>query len=162
MAGILQSGQVTPGHAATWAADGTVQDGGPFPSGQRVIASLRGANFNVTSDQPIIIPQNFVAFQINAIIVTNASLSLTTAVGGFYPQSAKGGTPIVAASQAYSALTTPDGLLAVTLASFGQNTRFSSRTLSSIGGVLAIWLSLSTPQGVPASADCYLVGIDLS
>lgn len=162
MTGILQSGAITPGHAATWAADGVLGDGGPFPAGQRVIASLRGANFNVTSDQPIIIPQRFVAFQVTSIIVTNSAVSLTTAAGGFYPAAAKGGTPIVSAAQGYSALSSIDALLAVTLASFGLNTRFSSRNLGMIGGLLAIWLSLTTGQGVNATADVYLCGIDLS
>jgi hypothetical protein len=162
MGAVLQSGQVTPGHSAIWTTDGVVQDGGPFPAGQRVIASLRGANFNTTNDQPIAIPQRFVAFQLTSIIITNASVNLTTAAGGFYPAAAKGGTPIVAAAQAYSSLTTAASLMTATLASFGANTRFSSANLGSIGGLLMIWLSLTTGQGAPATADVYLCGIDLT
>jgi len=162
MGAVLQSGNVTPGHLVTWVTDGVVQDGGATPAAQRVLASLRGANFNITTDQPILIPLNFVAFQLNGIIVTNASISLTTAAGGFYPAANKGGTPIVSAAQAYSALTTPAGLLAVTLAAFGANTRFSSANLGAIGGQLAIWFALTTAQGVNAVADIYLIGTDIT
>lgn len=159
---ILQSGNVTPGHSATWVTDGVLQDGGGVPAAQRVLASLRGANFNITTDQPILIPINFTAFQLTGIVITNASVSLTTAVGGFYPAALKGGTPIVSAAQAYSALTTPAGLLQATLASFGQNTRFSSANLGLVNGFLAIWLSLTTAQGAAATADVYLQGVDLT
>lgn len=162
MVGLLQSGQITPGHAAIWSADGVLQDGGPFPAGQRVIASLRGANFNTTNDQPIAIPQRFVAFQLTSIIITNATASLTTAAGGFYPAASKGGTPIVSAAQTYSALTTSASLMTATLASFGANTRFSAANLGSIGGLLMIWLSLTVGQGAAATADVYLCGQDLT
>jgi hypothetical protein len=50
----------------------------------------------------------------------------------------------------------------MTLSSFGQNTRFSSANLNNIAGFLNIWFSLTTPQGAPATADVYLVGLDLT
>jgi hypothetical protein len=159
---VQQSGVVTPGHAAIWSTTGILQDGGAFPAAARVIGSFRGANFNTTNDQPISIPSRIVAFAITGIIVTNATVSLTTAVGGFYPQAAKAGTAIVSAAQAYSSLTTAAGLLNVTLASFGANTRFSASNLGAIGGILQVWLSLSTPQGGAAQADVYLLGQDLT
>lgn len=162
MGTTVQSGNVTPFHVAQWLADGVIGDGGPITPGQNVIASLRGANFNTTNDQPIIIPQRFVAFRLNSIIVTNATVSLTTAAGGLYPAASKGGTPIVAAAQVYSALTTAASLMTATLASFGSNTRFSAGNLGAINGLLAIWLSLTAGQGVAATADVYLIGTDLS
>ena len=162
MAGILQSGQVTPFHGVQWLADGVVGDGGPGPVGQRVIASLRGANFNTTNDQPLVIPQQFVAFSLRFITITNASASLTTAAGGFYPAASKAGTPIVSSAQAYSALTDNNQLMLPTLAAFGSGTRFSARNLGSIGGLLTIWFSLTTPQGVAATADIYLSALDLT
>jgi len=160
MTGILQSGSVTPGHLAQWVTDGVVADGGVAPF--NVIASLRQANFNITSDQPIVIPVSILAFRLTAVIVTNASISLSAAIGGFYPQSAKGGTPIVSTSQAYSALTTSTGLLTVSLSSFGNNTRFSSVNLGTVAGQLAVWFALTTPQGAPATADIYLTGNNLT
>jgi hypothetical protein len=159
---VQQSGNITPGHLPVWVAPGVIGDGGAALAAQRVLASLRGANFNTTSDQPIAIPQRVTAFALTGIIVTNASLSLTAAVGGFYPQAAKAGTPIVAAAQAYSTLTTANALLNATLAAFGSGTRFSSANLGTIGGLLNIWFALTTAQPVAATADIYLVGIDLS
>ena len=157
---ILQSGTVTPGHLAQWTTDGVIQDGGVSPF--NVIASSRSVNFNTTSDQPISIPFAISAFQLTGIVITNASISLTTAVGGFYPAASKGGTPIVSASQAYSALTTSAGLMQATLASFGSNTRFSAANLGAIGGLLCVWFSLTTPQGAAATADIYLIGSNLT
>jgi len=160
MTGVLQSGAVTPGHIAQWVTDGVIQDGGGLPS--NILASLRQANFNTTSDQPIPIPISIAAFQLTGIIITNTTLSLTTAVGGFYPASAKGGTPIVSAAQAYSALTLSTSLLQATIATFGSTTRFSAANLGLIGGIPNIWFSLTTAQGAPATADIYLLGNNLS
>jgi hypothetical protein len=162
MSGVLQSGVITPNHIATWAAPGVIQDGGAQPAAERVLASLRGANFNTINDQPIAIPLQFVAFMLTRIVITNASISLTTAAGGFYSQASKGGSAIVGSGQAYSALTTSASLLQATLASFGANTRFSVANLGQIGGLLNIWLSLTTGQGAAATADVYICGLDLS
>lgn len=151
---VLQSGNITPYHAVMWAANGVVADGGPMPTG-RVIVAGRSLNFNTVLDQPIVFPQWVTAFRLASIIVTNASISLTTAVGGFYPAASKGGTPIVAATQVYSALTASSKLLLATLASFGSTTRFSSANLATIGGLLAIYFSLTTAQGAAATADIY-------
>src|SRR5215470_8316669 len=102
MTSVQQSGSITSGHVAQWQAIGVIGDGGAAPAAQRVIAALSGANFNTTADQPIAIPQRITAFQLTSIIITHASISLTTAAGGFYPAASKGGTPIVSAAQAYS------------------------------------------------------------
>lgn len=159
---VRQSGLITPGHVVLWSTTGVIQDGGALSAAQQVLASIRSVNFNTTVDQPIAIPQRVTAFQLNGIVITNASVSLTTAAGGFYPAASKGGTPIVSAAQAYSTLTTSAKLLQATLASFGSTTRFSSANLGTIGGLLNIWFSLTTAQGVAAIADVYLVGTDLS
>ena len=156
MTTVQQTGSPTPNHVAMWAANGVIQDGGPMPTG-RVIVSGRSINFNTTNDQPIAIPQYITAFRLANIIITNASISLTTAAGGFYPAAAKSGTPLVSAGQTYAALTTANGLMTATLASFGSGTRFSSSTLNSIAGLLNIWFALSTPQGAPVTADIYFI-----
>lgn len=155
---VEQSGQVTPGHAAIFLTTGVIADGGAIPAAARVLASLRGASFNQTADQLILIPAAITAFALTGIIVTNATLSLTTAAGGFYPQSGKSGTPIVSAAQVYSSLTTATVLLNATLASYGQNTRFSAVNLPDAG----IYFSLTTPQGFDCTADIYLLGVDLT
>lgn len=159
---VQQSGLITPGHVALFATNGVVQDGGALPTSTRVLAQATGVNFNTTNDQPIAIPQRITAFVLTGILITNASTSLTTAVGGFYPQPAKAGVAIVPAIQTYTMLTNTSLILWATLSSFGQNTRFSSANLGTIAGFLNIWFSLSTPQGVPATCDIYLTGLDLS
>lgn len=159
---VQQSGNVTPGHLAAWVTDGVLEDFGPAFGGQTVIASLRGANFNTTADQPIVIPPGIAAFRLQTILVCNAGVSLTTAAGGFYPLASKGGSPIVSAAQVYSALTTINTLMQPTLTSFANTTRFSGATLGQVAGNNAVWFALSTPQGVAATADLYLVGQDLS
>jgi len=162
MSAVQQSGNITPGHLASWVSPGVIRDAGPAASAQKVIASLRGANFNTIFDQPIALPFNLVAFQLTNITVTNSSTSLTSAQGGFYPQPNKAGSPLVAAGQAYSALTGPTSLLPLTLTTAGQTTRFSATTLGSIGGFLQIWFSLTVAQGAMATADIYIMGIDLT
>lgn len=164
---IVQAGNVTPGHSAVWSTDGVLQDGGPILGSNKVLGYVFGANFNSTGDQPILLPASVSVFRPNTIIVTNASVSLTTAVGGFYSASNKGGSQIVASNTTYSTLTTPNALSGLTLTTFGLTTRFSAANLPLLLGpngqyVLAIYLSLTTGQGAPASADVYVTGIDLS
>lgn len=157
MSGVLQSGNVTPGHLAKWVTDGVIADNGPNPYSQRVLASLLNANFNDTSDQPILLPSTLQAFQLTGILVTNASVSLTTAVGGFYPQAFKAGSALVAAGQVYTALTTSLLLMNTTITAYGLANRLTRSQLVD----WAIYFSLTTPQGLAATADIYLLGIEL-
>lgn len=120
---------------------------------QQVLGSLRGANFNTTADQAIAINANVTAFQITGIVVTNCTANLTLAAGGFYPAASKAGTPIVAATQVYSALTSASVLLGVTIAGTPLVTRY---TLSQV------FLSLTTAQSTAATCDVYVNGLDLT
>ena len=86
--------------------------------------------------------------RISKITATNASVSLTTAVGGIYPAAAKGGTAAVANSQVYSALTAAAIALDLTLA--------AGTVVYAKGGQL--YLSLTSPQGAAATADLYVWG----
>lgn len=156
---IQQSGNVSPGHTAVWATDGVLMDGGALPGSQRVITSFINANFNDIGDQPLIIPAAITAFMLTGIIVTNASRSLTAAVGGFYPAASKAGTQLVADTQVYSSLTAATKLLSCTLAAAVATTRYSVANLTD----WAIYFALTTAQGVdPTTADVYVLGIDLS
>ena len=131
--------------------DGTAGAAKWFPHATQVLlASLIGANMNVTTDQPLIPRFDLTAlkYAVNSILVTNASLSLTTAVGGVYTAAAKAGTAIVAATQAYSGLTVSTSLLAATIAAAGSASVFS----------VAPILSLTTAQGAAATVDVYLIG----
>jgi hypothetical protein len=159
MAGILQSNAVTPGHPAIWITDGVIADGGPIPYSSKVLASLIGADFNnANNDQPILLPSLLNAFQLTGIIVANASVSLSVAVGGFYPQVSQGGSAIVSAGQTYSALTSSALLLNATLTAYAQAQYFTRTQLAN----WAIYLNLTTPQGSVATANVYLLGVQLA
>lgn len=155
---IEQSGAVTPGNLALWATTGVLKDGGKPGRMGRVLAQLTSADFNSTSDQPIVLPEAMQAFCITSIIVGNSAISLTTAAGGFYPVANKGGTPIVAASQVYSALTDSTKLMNPTLASYGSTTLFTRSIVTD----WMLYFSLTTAQGIAATADIYILGVDLS
>jgi hypothetical protein len=156
---IVQSGNVTPNHLVSWVAPGVVADGGPsLGASETVLAQLLGANFNTTDDQAIPIVSTITRFCLTRLIVTNPSLSLTTAVGGFYPQPSKGGTAIVANTQVYSTLTAASKLLNPTLTSYGSTTVFDSTILTAF----SLYFALTTPQGVAATGDIYICGIVLA
>jgi hypothetical protein len=119
----------------------------------RVLGTLRSANFNSTADQPISITSSVLVYQITSIVVTNCSVSLTLAVGGFYPAASKSGTPIIAATQVYSALNSASVLLGATVAATPLVTRYTASTL---------YFALTTAQGSAATCDIYIVGNDLT
>ena len=159
---IEQSGSITPGHLAKWVTTGVIGDAGTPANGTPYLAKLLSADFNSILDQAIQFPNTITAFQLTGIVITNASLSLTVAAGGFYPTTAKGGTAVVASTQVYSSLTTAAKLLLATLAANQAATRFSSANLDVIDGYLTMYLSLTTAQGIAAVADIYILGTDLS
>ena len=157
MTNVLQGGNVTRGHLATWQTNGVIGDGGAPSYYTQVLASLTSADFNSTDDQAIALPDTLNYFQLTGIIVAGASLSLDTAVGGFYPAASKGGSAIVANSQTYSSLTGATLLLSTTLTSYAQTAYFSRTQLAD----WAIYFSLTTAQGAAATASIFLVGIPL-
>jgi hypothetical protein len=131
---------------------GTV--GGPYglsdamPS-MLLLGVLLGANMNSTVDQPIVLECS--KYRLREILITNASVSLTTAVGGIYDAASKGGNALVPATQAFNALT--GATLAI------------SPPLTGVTGQIAtaqtIFLSLTTGQGAAATADIYVYGTEL-
>lgn len=131
----------------------SVSTGVVTPGLQRVLGSLRGANFNSTADQAIAIAPTITAFQLTSIIVTNCSTSLTTAAGGFYTAASKGGTVLVLAITTYTGLTGATVVVNPTIVTATLPVRY---TLSSI------FFSLTTGQGSAATCDVYVMGIDLT
>ncbi len=122
-----------------------------FPEDYRVIGKLIGADMNVTTDQAITIQglgDQFSKYVVERIVVTNASISLTTAAGGVYTAASKSGA-IVAAGQVYSALTAATKYVALTL---------TGASLTDVLTVSTIYLSLTTGQGAAATADVYIYG----
>lgn len=112
-----------------------------------LLGKLASADMNSAADQAIAInlPTNG-KYVIRNIVVTNASISLTTAVGGIYAAASKT-TPIVANSQAYTTLTASTKVMdLVVLVS------------ADIRSEATLYLSLTTAQGAAATADIYVFG----
>lgn len=123
----------------------------PNRFGQILLGQLISANMNSTADQQITIFSAPAKYIIRRIVVTNASVSLSTAAGGVFPQASKGGTAIVAAGQVYSGLSGSAKFIDLTITS----------SYTSSGDVLTatnIFLSLATAQGTAATADVYVFG----
>ncbi len=89
-----------------------------------------------------------IKYSVEYIVVTNASLSLTTAAGGFYTAASKSGA-IVAAGQVYSALTAATKFIKATL---------TGTALTDLQAGTNLYFSLTTGQGAAATADIYVFG----
>ena len=124
----------------------------PARFGGILLGSLIAANFNSTADQQITIFSNPSKYIIRRIVVTNASASLTTAAGGIYTAVSKGGTAVVASSQAYTTLTGSTLFLDLTLNTSG------SANITVKSSIPNLYLSLTTAQGTAATADVYVYG----
>lgn len=111
-----------------------------------LLGKVSGVNMNVTTDQSIII--NSSNYIIRSIVVTNASTSLTLAVGGVYTAAGKV-TAVVSSAQAYSLLTSSTKTLDLTLNALGLSDRRTETTL---------YLSLTTAQGTSSTVDIYIFG----
>lgn len=112
-----------------------------------MLGALTAANFNSTADQSITIRS--ARYVVRRIVVDNASINLTTAVGGFYTGAGKAGTVIVANTQVYTALTTSAKWVDLTIAATPLTDVLTSTT---------IFFSLTTPQGVAATGDIRVYG----
>jgi hypothetical protein len=124
----------------------------PQQFGGILLGKLISADMNSTSDQRIVMFSNPSKFILRRIVVTNASISLTTAAGGVYTAASKGGTAVVASSQAYSSLSASTLFLDLTLSTSGS----ASTTVKS--SIPNLYLSLTTAQGAAATADVYVYG----
>lgn len=117
--------------------------------GQLAVFRSIGVNMNSTADQALTKVGVFTKWRVAAIFVTNASISLTTAAGGFYTGASKGGTILVANTQVYTTLSAASKILNCTLAASANTDVFDAST--------AVYLSLTTPQAVAATADAYVI-----
>ena len=124
----------------------------PQQFGGILLGKLIRANMDSTADQRIVMFSNPSKFILRRIVVTNASISLTTAAGGVYTATSKGGTAVVASSQAYSSLSASTLFLDLTLNTSGS----ASTTVKS--SIPNLYLSLTTAQGAAATADVYVYG----
>ena len=122
------------------------------PQNETLLFWLSAANFNSTADQALTPMLNFASYLVTRIRIVDASISLTTAAGGFYTGASKGGVTVVAAGQTYSALTGPTLGMDATISAAGMD-----RLVASI-----MYLSLTTAQGSAATAGVYVIGIPLT
>lgn len=125
-----------------------------FMGRQQVLGSYQGVNLNsATTDHAIPMPAGVKQYMVTDCILTNVTVSLTSATGGLFTSTGGGGTAL-AANQALSALTgTATQALKMTMAAAAGNTRLTAGTLQ--------WRT-GTAQGVAATGDVYVLGIDLS
>lgn len=139
--------------AAQFGSGGSVTVNNTAANTNRVLCSIRAANFNTTTDQLCTIPAGVTAWVPTSILVTNCSGTFTLAAGGVYPATSKGGTALVAAGQVYTALTGATVVLGLTLAATIATTRQTTNSL---------YLSLTTGTGGTATCDFYAIGNDLT
>lgn len=125
-----------------------------------VLGLLKGANFNVTTDQAITIdPMTSTSlgymtaatkYKITEIYVTNCSTGITVATGGFYNATSKGGTIVGATTTTYTACTS---------STTQQSLKAVTNMDTTIWTAATFYLSLTLAQGGAATGDVYIVGI---
>lgn len=117
----------------------------------RLIAVAKGVNANALGDtaMQVINATNWTA---TTVVLSNASISLTTAAAGIFTAVAAGGTA-VRTNAALSALTasTVTSAAAATAAAIALNTTAQT-----------IYFNVATAQGAAATLDVYVYGYDLS
>ena len=111
---------------------------------ENLLATLVGANFNITTDQSIALPGG--VYRLTKITTTNTSTSMTTAAGGFYTAASKAGAPLVAAAQVYSGMVTAPNVVTCTLANV-------------LSVLTPIYFALTSGQGTAATADIRVYGV---
>ena len=127
---------------------------GGIAPGEVLLGELIGANMNSTADQVIPLSYPSRHFFITRIIVSSASISLTTAVGGIYQAASKAGTPLVANTQAYSTLTAA----AVNAAGSALALTLATVVTTGIFDLTKLYFSLTTAQGAAATANIRVYG----
>ena len=130
---VASQGMIAPSNVARWIAYG------------------KAVAMNSTSDQALIMIGVPASYRVLGVTVTNCAATPSGAVGGVYTTTGKGGTPIVAASQTYTALTTASMIQDLTLNSGISTTAQTSSQL---------YLSLTT-GGPATTCDVYVQGSGL-
>ena len=122
-----------------------------------LLGSLLGADFNSTADQAIAISLSS-KYVISSVVITNPSVSLTTAKGTFYAGAGKTSVIFGGSGSGFTGLVASTDVVAVGIFgnSFTGAFHFSRFTAPS-----TIYLSLTNPQGAPATADVYIFGYSI-
>lgn len=120
----------------------------PDPDSFRILYRLIGANMNTTADQAFEKLHDYAAYTLQFIRINNASVNMNTAVGGIYTGANKTGITLVANTQTFTTLTTPAKGQAMSLIAADATGVLTADPI----------LSLTTPQGVAATADIAILG----
>jgi hypothetical protein len=148
---VQQSGNVTVGHYALWAANGVVEDGGAGPINIALIkVTATGINVNSANTDNsigITLPSSADRYAVESVIISNASHSLSTATCGLFTSSSAGGTAIVTGGSAITVTATTDetnnNMQSLTVAR--QNTEsYTAQTL---------YFRIGTAEGAAATGD---------
>jgi hypothetical protein len=124
-----------------------------FRGKQRVLGTALATNLNAAGDTTIVLPTNITKFILTGCYVTNCTTNLTTIRASVWSASGGAGDNF-AADQPLSGITgTATQLYQLTMTS-------PSATKSESGP--QVYFRVGTPQGSPATADVYILGIDLS
>lgn len=121
----------------------------PAPLGTyTTLFRLIGADMNSTGDQPFVKAFDFNRYIPILVLATNASTAILLATGGIYTGSAKSGSAIVAASQAWTGLNTTTKVVYPAVAAGGQSLLTGN-----------LYLSLTTAMGSAGACDIYIMGV---
>lgn len=120
-----------------------------------LLGSLIGADLNITTDQAIVLNLRGKtrwwgtgnATSVGAIIMTNASGTVTTATGGIYTAAAKSGA-IIPNTQSWATAATTG----IVKSTWSTTPGITMQTASTI------YFSLTTPEGSAKTADIYVYG----
>lgn len=114
----------------------------------RLLAFAKGVNANAVGDtaMPVI---NATSYSALYVIKVNASISLTTAVGGVYTAAAAGGTAVLTPA-ALSGNTGPTVVVQ------------TAPTTTAVQTAQTLFWRISTAQGAAATVDVYVFGYDFS
>jgi hypothetical protein len=152
MNGVLQSGNVTPGHLASWVTDSIIEDAGITFSTVygRFVATAQAVNFNSpNTDTPISLPLplGYTRYRVSSIMISGATGLLTTSTVGVFTTPGGGGVPVVSGGTAVTVnQTTTDTVGNMqTLTINNQNTMALSDPV--------LFFHVQTPQGAGVFAN---------
>ena len=120
-------------------------------AGARVLFKLISADMDSTADQQFTKVGAFTSYIIESQRAVNASTSLTTAQGGTYAAAGKTTLLLGATTQVYTANTSATTGTTPVFTAAGSGVRTETP-----------YLSLTTAQGAPATADFYIFGVPIS
>jgi hypothetical protein len=149
---VLQSGSVTPQHLASWTTDGVIQDSGvTFNNTLGLFRSdVLGINFNATNADtpiPVNLPVGYTKWQLNAVFLSGASGTLTTATCSLWTQAGGNGVAIISSGTAITVNTN--------LSDTNNNMQFfTPNNINTLAYVdTTIYFRVQNPQGNAATGN---------